>query len=196
MRLCLFILCVPCLLFAAPVAGLVPTPEHHLEAAGNIRLSADAAGISSIGRLGLSPGVDAGLMLGLRAGDLTGLTIGIPSRVQWLSQSKTGGLVRVTSDFWFSVTQASPELLTELSATASATHSRKLMGASFPTELRLTSGGLLSVHDKTDLEDQTDFHPIILAGLGLYLIENWSCSIEGGISGGAGLFNLEASFQF
>jgi hypothetical protein len=196
MRLCLLIVCVPTLLFAAPVAGLAPTPEHHLEAAGTIRLSADAAGLSGMGRLGFSPTVDAGLMLGLRAGDITGLTIGIPSRVQWLSQLNTGGWARITSDFWFSVTQASPELLTELSATASATHSRKIMGASFPTEFRLTSGALLSVHDKTDLKDSADLGPIILGGLGLYLIEGWSCSLEGGFSGGSGLINLEASFQF
>ena len=196
MRLCLFILCMPSLLFAGPIAGLAPTPRAHLEAAGNIRLSADSAGISGVGRLGVSEGFDTGILVGLRAGDLTGLTVGIPSRVLWLAQSQARGIARITSDFWFAVTQASPELLTELSGTVSASHSRKLMGSSFPTEFRLTSGALLSVHDKTDLKDTTQLYPIILGGLGFYLLEGWSCSLEAGLSGGFGLFNLEASFQF
>lgn len=192
MRLSLFILCIPSLLVAAPMAGLPPTPQYHLEAAGNIQLSGVAAGLSGSGRLGLSPRMDTGISLGLRAGDITGLTVGIPARILWLAQSQTKGIARISSDLWLAITQASPELLTELSATVSAAHRSKLLGIEF----RLTSGAVTVIHDKTDLKDTTSLYPIVLGGLGMQLLEGWSSSIQAGLSSGYGLLNLEASFQF
>ena len=192
MRLTLLILCMPSLLLAAPIAGLPPTPQHHLEAGGNLQLSSTAAGLSGIGRIGITSNMDAGLSIGFRAGDLTGLTIGIPARTSWLKQSETKGIARISSDIWVAVTQASPDLLTELSATVSAAHRSTLLGMEF----RLTSGALIVAHDKTDLRDATHLHPILIGGVGLALLEGWSSSIEAGLSSGYGLVNLEASIQF
>jgi hypothetical protein len=192
MRLTLLILCMPTLLIAAPMAGLSPTPHYHLETAGNIQLSSVSAGLSGLGRLGIAPNFDAGISLGFRAGDITGLTVGIPARMGWLKQSETNGIARLSSDLWVAVTQASPDLLTELSATVSAAHHSQSLGMEF----RLSSGAIAVAHDKTDLRDTMRLYPIILGGVGVKLIEGWSSSIEAGLSNGYGLFNLEASIQF
>ena len=192
----------PCLIFvllvtaaqAAPMAGLAPAREAFIEASANTHFSGMSSGVMGIGRLGFANDFDAGLALGLGVGDVSGITVGIPSRWQWFAQSETNGIARLSSDFWISVTQASPEIHTVLSATASASHARRMMG--LPLEIRLTAGGLLWVQDRPDLEDNTEFHPVVLVGLGGWVYEGWQCSFEGGLGAGSGQFNIEASLHF
>ena len=194
MRTCLLLILLVSTVEAAPVAGLAPVKKAHIETTANVHISAVSSRILGVGRLGITEGLDAGLALGLGLGDASGVTVGIPSRWQVLSQSETNGIARITSDFWFGVTQASPEIHTSLSATASATHARRMMG--LPLELRLTAGALVLIQDHPDLKDTTDVYPVILGGLGGWVYEGWQCSLEGGLGAGSGQINVEASLQF
>ena len=169
MRTCLLLILLVSTVEAAPVAGLAPVKKAHIETTANVHISAVSSRILGVGRLGITEEFDAGLALGLGLGDASGVTVGIPSRWQFLSQSETNGIARITSDFWFGVTQASPEIHTSLSATASATHARRMMG--LPLELRFTAGALALIQDHPDLKDTTEFYPVILGGLGGWIYE-------------------------
>ena len=194
MRTCLLLLLLVTTVQAAPVAGLPPVKKAHIETAGNLHLSAVSTRLLGVGRLGITERFDAGLALGLGLGDASGVTVGVPSRLLWMDQSDTKGIARITSDAWIAVTQASPEIHTTVRTTASATHSRNMMG--LPMEFRLSVGGLILIEDRPDLEDSTHFYPIILGGLGGWVYEGWQCSVEGGLGAGSGQLNIEASLQF
>ncbi|MGB0647082.1 MAG: hypothetical protein ACPGQS_07895 [Bradymonadia bacterium] len=196
MRLCLLLICLPSLVSAAPIAGLKPTPHYHIDVAGNLQLNVDAPRLLTVGRLGMSDRLDAGLALGFLAGDITGMTIGVPARYLWLQQSQTKEIARITSDMWFAITQASPVMLTELRGTVSAAHERNLIGPQSPTELRITVGASMLNIDADALNDNLQFHLVALGGFGVHLLKEWICSIEAGLIGEAGVVNLEASYQF
>ena len=196
MRLSFLLLCLPSLLAAAPIAGVKPTPHYHINVAGNLQLNVDAPQLLTIGRLGMSDRLDAGLAIGLLAGDVTGLTIGVPARYLWLKQTDTRGIARITSDMWFAITQASPVMLTELRGTVTAAHERNLIGPQSPTELRITLGASMLNVDADALNDDLGLYVVVLGGFGVHLFKEWICSLEAGLVGEAGKVNIEASYQF
>ena len=196
MRLSFLLLCLPSLLAAAPIAGVKPTPHYHINVAGNLQLNVDAPQLLTIGRLGMSDRLDAGLAIGLLAGDVTGLTIGVPARYLWLKQTETKGIARITSDMWFAITQASPVMLTELRGTVTAAHERNLIGPQSPTELRITLGASMLNVDADALNDDLGLYVVALGGFGVHLFKEWICSLEAGLVGEAGQVNIEASYQF
>lgn len=196
MRLSFLLLCLPSLLAAAPIAGVKPTPHYHINVAGNLQLNVDAPQLLTIGRLGMSDRLDAGLAIGLLAGDVTGLTIGVPARYLWLKQTDTKGIARITSDMWFAITQASPVMLTELRGTVTASHERNLIGPQSPTELRITLGASMLNVDADALNDELGLYVVALGGFGIHLFKEWICSLEAGLVGEAGQVNIEASYQF
>ena len=196
MRLCLLLICLPSLLSAAPIAGIKPTPHYHIDVAGNLQLNVDAPQLLTVGRLGMSDRLDAGLAIGLLAGDVTGITVGVPARYLWLQQTETKDIARITSDVWFAITQASPVMLTELRSTVSAAHERNLIGPDSPTEMRITIGASMLNIDADALNDDLQLNLVALGGFGIHLLKEWICSVEAGLIGEAGVVNLEASYQF